>query len=311
MHLDASWFRPEAIPPAVAAFNRRLEADLAGRLSAVEVGAERARAARDAGVSVFGPLEVASEAVDETIETESGPIDVHVLEPDGDPSGVYLHLHGGGWVLGAAHHHDTVNSRFVTEAGIVVVSVEYRLAPEHPHPAGARDSVAAARWLADNSRTRWGTERLLIGGESAGAHLAVLAMLAMPPGTFAKALLNYGVFDVGRTPSSRRWGDRDLILSGPLIEWFAALTFPGHPDLADPTISPLYADLSGMPSARFVVGTLDPLLDDTLFMAARWKAAGNDGELAVYSGAVHGFDYFPTHPYTAEAIGAATRWLRP
>ena len=96
-------------------------------------------------------------------------------------------------------------------------------------------------------------------------------------------------------PSARLWGDRNLVLSGPIVRFFADNFLPGLDREARraPTISPLYADLRGMPPALFTVGTLDPLLDDSLFMAARWSAAGARAELRVWPEAVHGFTAFP------------------
>ena len=310
MQLDPDWFRPDRIPPAVSAFNAWLESETAGRPSAMDIGPERARTAREAGVSIFGALDVSPAAFDEEVTGPDGPVAVHILEPEGDPTGVYLHLHGGGWVMGAAHHHDAVNSRLVEGAGVVAVSVEYRLAPEHRHPAAVADCLAAARWLIDAAPDRWGTIRLLIGGESAGAHLATLTMLGLPRNTFAKAYLSYGAYDVRTTPSVRAWGERNLILTTGLVDWFTSLTYDEGLDMTDPSVSPLFADLSGLPPARFMVGSLDPLLDDTLFMASRWVAAGNRAQMDVYPGAIHAFDYFPHHPYADRAYGAAAEWLR-
>jgi acetyl esterase/lipase len=89
-----------------------------------------------------------------------------------------------------------------------------------------------------------------------------------------------------------RWGERNLILSTPIMEWFNHEYVPAE-RRRDPDVSPLYADLARMPSALFTVGTLDPLLDDSLFMHARWIAAGNRAELAIYPGGVHAFTAFP------------------
>jgi acetyl esterase len=111
---------------------------------------------------------------------------------------------------------------------------------------------------------------------------------------FRGANLVFGAFDLELTPSARRWGERNLILSTPIIERFADYFVPDKGRRRDPEISPLHADLRGMPPALFTVGTLDPLLDDSLFMASRWASSAARSELAVYPGAVHGFTAFPT-----------------
>jgi acetyl esterase/lipase len=145
---------------------------------------------------------------------------------------------------------------------------------------------------------------LLIGGESAGAHLAVVTLLRLrdkhDAAPFSAANLSYGVYDVDGTPSVHRWGERVLILSQPVMQWFGDHYAP--PAIRrDPDVSPLYADLRNLPNARFSVGTMDPLLDDTLFMHARWLAAGNEASLEVYPGGTHGFPGNPT------ALGARAR----
>src|SRR5438309_11757781 len=190
--------------------------------------------------------------------------------------------------------------RIADNTGQAVVSVEYRLAPEHPYPAGPDDCEAAALWLVEQARAEFGTDRLTIGGESAGAHLAVLSLLRLRDrhgvrGAFSAANLVFGVYDLSMTPSQRRWGDRNLVLSTPIMEWFGDQFVPGASaeDRRSPEVSPLYADLAGLPPALFTVGTLDPLLDDSLFMAARWQAAGNQSRLLLYEEAPHGFIAFP------------------
>jgi acetyl esterase/lipase len=179
-----------------------------------------------------------------------------------------------------------------------VVSVDYRLAPEHPFPAGPDDCEAAALWLAGRAAAEFGTTRLWIGGESAGAHLALVTLLRLRDRhglrPFAGANLAYGAYDLSMTPSQRRWGERNLVLSTPILGWFYDFFVPGPERRRDPDVSPLYADLAGLPPALLTVGTLDPLLDDTLFLHARWIAAGGGAELAVWPGGIHGFDAFPT-----------------
>ncbi len=142
--------------------------------------------------------------------------------------------------------------------------------------------------------------RLAIGGESAGAHLSVLTLLRLRDlhgvtGAFAAANLVYGCFDLSQTPSVRGWGDRNLVLSRPIMDWFGDLFLPGTTleERRDPAVSPLYADLASLPPALFSVGELDPLLDDSLFMHARWRAAGNDAELQVWPEGAHAFNAFP------------------
>ena len=114
-------------------------------------------------------------------------------------------------------------------------------------------------------------------------------------GAFGAAVLQYGGFDLSMTPSQRLWGERNLVLSEPIINWFGDQFLPGARPRATPRpdISPLFAELSGMPPAIFTVGTQDPLLDDTLFMEARWRAAGHATELRVWPEAPHGFISLP------------------
>src|SRR5205085_9248892 len=138
---------------------------------------------------------------------------------------------------------------------------------------------AAAVWLAgEEGRAAAGAEGpLAIGGDSAGAHLAVVPLLRLRDrhgitSAFDAAVLQYGGFDLSMTPSQRMWGERNLVLSTPIIRWFGDQFLPGRTreECRDPDISPLYAELHDLPSAIFTIGTADALLDDQLLMAARW-----------------------------------------
>lgn len=221
---------------------------------------------------------------------------VRVIRPEGrEPAGVYLDIHGGGWVIGRARMSDQANLALVEKFGLATVSVDYRLAPEHPYPAGPDDCEAAAAWLVANAAAEFGTERLLIGGGSAGAHLAAVTLLRMRDrhgySGFLGANLVYGVYDLSKTPSQRHATDEGG-LTGAAIDGFYGMFIPGV-DTTDSDVSPLNANLQGLPPALFTVGTYDPLLDDSLFMHARWLAAGNESDLAVYPGGPHGFDAAP------------------
>lgn len=283
------------IDAETAAFNEHLEALLATTPSPHTLPPAVTRAARESGAGAFGPIILSDMARERTISGPAGEVPVRVFLPD-TVNGVYLHIHGGGWVLGRPHHADPRLERIARACNLAVVSVDYRLAPEHPYPAGPDDCESIAAWLAQNALGEFGTETIVIGGESAGAHLSAVTLLRMRDrhgfSGFAAANLVFGVYDLGMTPSVARWGDRYLLLSGPIMTWFFDCFAP--PELRrDPDVSPLYADLCGLPPALFTIGTLDPLLDDTLFMHARWLAAGNQAELAVYPGGVHGFNGFP------------------
>jgi acetyl esterase/lipase len=295
--LDPKLFEPGSIDPETAEFNRKLEAAIAAAPPMTAFPPAAIRKARVEGRSIFGPVETVADARERRIPGPAGDLGLRMLAPD-SVRGVYLHLHGGGWTLGAANQSDLRNQALARRCGLAVVSVDYRLAPEHPYPAGPDDCEAAALWLARSAHAEFGTTRLWIGGESAGAHLAVVTLLRLRDRhglrPFAGANLVYGAYDLSMTPSQRRWGERNLVLSTPILEWFADFFVPERERRRDPDVSPLYADLAGLPPALFTVGTLDPLLDDSLFLYARWIAAGGRAELAVWPGGIHGFDAFPT-----------------
>lgn len=295
---------PATAPADVLAFNAMIEETTRDLPRIWDVGPVVARAARDEGTSVFGPLELSDRARRIDIDGPVGALAVRVFEP-ASPRGVFLHIHGGGWVLGAANHHDPMLERLADATGLIVASVDYRLAPEHPYPAGPDDCEAAALWLLENGSTELGGALRAIGGESAGAHLSAVTMLRLRDRhgltPFRAALLTYGCFDLRGTPSLAAFGDRPLILNTPVTRWFVE-QFVGGEDLEHPDVSPLFADLTGLPPALFTVGDTDPLLDDSLFMAARWRAAGSDASLEVWPGGIHAFDSFETeHGLAARA----------
>lgn len=292
LELDPKLFAKEAISEETAAFIAEMEAIFDKLPATHEVPVELTRKAREEGRGIFpsgGPLPGS-----DWREINAGTGRVRVSLPEGAPKGVYLHIHGGGWTLGSPKFSDAQNQLLAAETGAAVISIEYRLAPEHPWPAAHDDCVGAAIWALET--LPFGDLPHVIGGESAGGHLSAVVLLALRErgllGRIKGAVLNYGCFDLRMTASARNWGDKAMVLSTPTIAWFAANLCPDASVMADPLASPLLADLSGMPPALFQVGTADPLLDDSLAMAARWTGAGLDAELAVYPGGIHAFDQF-------------------
>ncbi|HYD88844.1 MAG TPA: alpha/beta hydrolase [Vitreimonas sp.] len=294
---DPAPFTDAAIPEETRQLNAGIVAAMKDMANWWEVGAQKVRDARASGQGVFPAPAKSERARWIEIDGPAGKVKLRVIAP-AQSRGVYLHMHGGGHVLGAADQQDKLLERIADETRLTAISVEYRLAPENPYPAGPDDCEAAALWVSDNIRD-FGGEALAIGGESAGAHLAALTMLRLRDThrrtPFRAANLVFGVFDLGMTPSARMFGDERLVLRTLDIVKFGEAFLPGlsAEEKRAPHLSPLYADLRGLCPALFTIGTRDALLDDSLFMRARWVAAGNAGELDVYPGACHGFIAFP------------------
>ena len=282
-------FSPEAIAPETAAANARLAEQLAAAPHRTAVPFEDMRRQRDEG-GLFGP----PRALDIAEERVVNGVPVRLMRPE-RIDGVYVYIHGGGWTVGKAWHSDEELWALAQHCNVAIVNIDYRLAPEHPYPAPPDDCEAATLWAVEGAGEELGSDRLVIGGGSAGGHLAAVTLLRMRDrhgySGFAGADLVFGAYDMGGTPSMHTLGRTSLVWDERAMAQAAKAYAPGG-DLRDPDISPLYASLEGMPPALFTVGTLDPLLNDSIFMHARWLQYGNEGELALYPGGVHGFTAF-------------------
>jgi acetyl esterase len=257
---------------------------------------ERAKQQREMFALSFAP-------VPEAVDREIAGVRCRVFVPEQQPArAVYLHFHGGGMILGAPEMNDVANLDLCRRTGMAVVSVDYRMAPEYPYPAGPDDGVAVAAWLLDHGEDEFGSARILTGGESAGGYMAAAVLVRVRDELGAGdrvdgANLVYGVYDWGRPPSQRgvRPTDVEDILDPSGIVFFGDCYLPGMTDeeRRAPEISTAFADLSKLPPALMSVGTADHLLDDTLVLAARWAAAGNEVELFVAPDMPHGFGAYP------------------
>src|SRR5580658_1330762 len=196
-----------------------------------------------------------SRAVESIARAGEGQVPVRVTSPrSGASRATYLDIHGGGFYMDSADRSDARNARLADALGVTVVSVEYRLAPEHPWPAAPDDCETAALWLVEEGRKVFGTERMLIGGASAGATLATTTLLRLRDRDLVHpvigAVLQFGAYDLsGQSPGGRLYAD----------EWFIQ-AYAGHVvDRTVPDVSPLYGNLRGLPPALLLVGSLDVL----------------------------------------------------
>jgi acetyl esterase/lipase len=235
-----------------------------------------------------------AEAYDGVVATTFGDVSIRIF-PASDPCGLVVHLHGGGWAFGSIHEQDDQLAGVAAATGATVVSVEYPLAPEHRLP----HALDVASHALEALITRQTDVPVALLGESAGAHVALQSLLRLPSdyrGRVQAICLTYGIYDLSMTPSQRNWGSQFLGLSTDWLNWFYALTLPGlaRTERSDPKYSPLFADLAGLPPALISVGERDPLLDDSLFLFQRWRAAGGAARLRVYPEAPHGFNHHPT-----------------
>jgi acetyl esterase len=256
-------FDGASVPAGTLAVTERLRREAAGAppLSAAVIAQLRRPASRNGGALRVEPP--SEHAVERRIDGPGGAVRVRLLVPS-EVRACYLCVHGGGWALGGPDRQDRTLMGLAAAARVAVVAVDYRLAPEHPHPAAVADCVAALEWLLANGERELGASRVVVGGELAGAHLAALALLVLRDrgqlGAVTAANLAYGVYDVSMTPSARLWGDRRIVISTPDLAFFAEHYAPAE-RLRDRDVSPLYAQLTGLPPALFSCGTLDPLLD--------------------------------------------------
>jgi acetyl esterase len=223
-------------------------------------------------------------------------VSVRVYMPDvAPPLPVVVYLHGGGWAGGSCDDIDTPVRALANKSGCAVVSVDYRLAPEHKYPAALEDCYAAVRWASTNGeRFGWDGRRLAVAGDSAGGNLAAaVALRARDEGgpTIRLQVLIYPVLDHDyETESFRQFGSTSGVLTRTDMTWFRC-HYLSHPDQLDlPYVSPgRCSDLSRLPEALLIVPEVDPLRDEALHYALRLQDAGVPAEAKVYKATIHGF----------------------
>lgn len=260
-----------------------------------ELPAAEARAGADAGFVLFNqPMPASVKVADRLIPGPAGEIPVKVFTPAGTgPFPLLVYLHGGGWVICSPETHAKLCAELAEGAGVVVVSVHYRLAPEHVPPASLDDCVAAIRWSVEHAaELNADGSRFAVGGDSAGGNLTAASMLRLRDegGPQAKLqLLLYGAFTGDNELPSVNANGEGKILTKKAMEWFYGHYLSGGADPKDPYIAPIHGDLTGLPPAHLIVGTLDPLLDDSKLFAAKLKEAGVPTTLSIYEDMPHVF----------------------
>ena len=216
----------------------------------------------------------------------------------GQPTLVYFH--GGGFVIGDLDTHDQACRRICRDAGVTVLSVDYRLAPEHPYPAGLEDALAAVAWAAEHLTDG----KVAVGGDSAGANLATVCAQELPELVSAQVLI-YPATDPFGEHASRTENAEGYFLEQATMEWFFGHYVAGLTDLDenDPRLSPLRGKLDGLAPALVVTAELDPLRDEGTAYAAALAEAGVAVEVATYDGMIHGFlDMGSFSPGAAAAV---------
>jgi acetyl esterase len=240
------------------------------------------------------PPEPVSRVEDLELATDAGRVPARLYAPaTTERPPIVAYLHGGGWVFMGIETHDRICRRLANASGALVVSVEYRLAPEHPFPAPLDDCRAATRWLATRGADVGGDPtRLAVAGDSAGGNLgAAVALHARDDGpALAAAALVYPVCDAACDAPSYEANRDGYLLTAHDMHWFWRCYLGSSGDPADPLASPLRApDLAGLPPTLVVTAEYDPLRDEGEAYADRLEAAGVPVERRRFDGMLHGF----------------------
>lgn len=260
-------------------------------------GAQARATIRSRFVAAAEP-EALAEVRDLTVPGDGGPIPVRVYRPaSAQPLPVLVYAHGGGFVFCDLDSHDALCRNLANLIPAVVVSVDYRLAPEARWPAAAEDMYAATRWAADHATDLGGDpERIGVGGDSAGGNLAaVTAVMARDRGgpPLAAQLMLYPMIAANFDTESYRLYGKGFYNPRPALQWYWDQYVPSPADRTDPYASPLHARLDGLPPAVVVTAGHDPLRDEGIAYADALETAGVKVVRCPFDGGIHGFMTMP------------------
>jgi acetyl esterase len=255
------------------------------------------------------------QVVDRKIATSAGDLPVRIYYPRaGSDLPALVYFHGGGFVLGSLDSHDALLRSVALGADCVVISVDYRLAPEHPFPAAADDALAAVNWVhAHAAEIGVDPQRIVVGGDSAGGNLATVVALRLRDEGGAQLrgqLLVYPVTHLrGPVAGSMVANGEGYFLRADDMAWFEDMYLGNPDDASHPHASPLLAkDLKKLPPALVITAEFDPLHDQGNAYAVALREAGNDCAHSHYAGAIHGFFGMPAE-IARRAVAEACSWL--
>jgi acetyl esterase/lipase len=253
---------------------------------------------------------LASDAKRDTVDAGGVPAE-WISVADSTDKMTILYLHGGGHVIGSTTSHADLVARLSRATGARALSLNYRLAPEHPFPAALEDAQAAYLWLLDNGAR---PETIVVSGDSAGGNLALALMLALKdagePLPRGAALISPGTDFARKGGSYEDRVEADPILSPALVDVWARL-YLGDADPESPLVSPLRGDLGGLPPILIIVGDAEILLDDAVRFAEKATEAGVDCTIEVWEEMVHIFPIFaPILPEGQQAIDRIGEWVK-
>jgi len=263
-------------------------------LAAMPLGRALALLRRPKPPEVLAPDETAA-VEDRLVPGTGGDIPIRIYRPPGrGPFGAMIHFHGGGWVGGSISNDERRCHVTAHRTGRIVVSADYRLAPEHPFPAGLDDAYQVLAWIAEHAEALGiDADRVGIGGSSAGGNLAAAAaLLARERGgpAIRLQLLTYPICDTGFDAPSYHENAEAPLLTAAMMRWFVRQYLPSGIDATNPLVAPLRAsDLRCLPPALIITAEYDPLRDEAEAYAARLAEAGVAVTCTRYDGVVHGF----------------------
>lgn len=300
------------LDPLVKAFLDQMKAMGGPKMS--DVGADIARQTFNAMMQMVGPKDVpVGKTENIMVPGPGGEIPVRVYSPvaaGGEAMPALVYYHGGGFVIGNIDSHDGLCRMMANEGNLRVISVDYRLAPEHKFPAAFDDALAALNWVEQNaSNLGVDANRIAVGGDSAGGALAAEVAQHAKKGVVAAQMLLFPVTQIGAETSSLREFAVGYFLEKETLDWFYASYLPEGADKNDTRLSPLRAkDVSGLPPAYIMLGGYDPLHDEGMQYADKLRAAGVKVQIADYSDMVHCFVYLQSVlPQAHEALASAAK----